>query len=547
MLNDQAIVHVNRLLSQAAESLRTGQYRQGVQQLAKASRLAPTHRDVVIAIHQAAGQARTFMRQKQAALALQILEPLADLPNPDAGVLALCGHAAMECGNGVCAISAFSRWSRMAPEDPEAALRLAAALADHGEAERAEQVVSQVLARHGKSATAHFVLGRALLEQARFEAAEQAFRTAVRLKPDHRLAQNNLLELAWMRTGDLALATRVADQTLAMSPELVYLRVVKAKLLSSLMQWQEALQEIQAGLSVSADNPELLAAAAQVALHIDGDLAVDYASRLHGLLQSSRMARALLGNAYLAAGKAELALPIAQSLHQDDANDGQAVAMLADALRMLGDARYRDLLDYRGLVRAEYIDCPRGWPTRDAYLDDLLRDLHMLHTLRAHPVTSSLRGGSQAQLVPEHSPYASIRAFPEAVDGPVRRYVAALGHGSDPMRRRLLRGYRIHGMWSVRLHSDGFHLNHYHPAGWISSAFYLALPPARSMRNGGGWLKFGEPAFPTSPGLDPEYFVKPEPGLLVLFPSFLWHGTVPFTGERDSERLTIAFDVLPSQ
>lgn len=536
--------HADRLLSLADASLRAGQYRQGARQLAEASRLAPAHRGVAAAIRQAAGQARALMQQQRAALAWQILGPLADLPNADAGVLALCGHAAMACGESEAAISAFQRWSRLAPDDPEAALRLAAALADHGQAERAEQVVSQVLVRHRESATAHFVLGRALLGQARFEAAEQAFRTVVRLQPGHHLAQNNLLELVWMRSGDPARATEALDRALAADPGLVQLRIAKAKLWSSLMQWNEALREIRAGLAVSAEHPELLAAAAQVALHVDGQLAVDYAGRLHDRLPS-RAARALLGNAYLAAGRAELALPIAQALHRDDAGDGQAVAMLADAMRMLGDAGYRDLLDYRGLVRAEYIDCPRGWPSRNAYLDELRRDLRALHTLHAHPVASSLRGGSQAQLDPQHSPCASLRAFPEAVDGPVRRYVDALGQGPDPMRSRVARGHLIRGMWSVRLRSEGFHLNHYHPGGWISSAFYLVLPPVRSMHSGGGWLKFGEPAFPTSPRLDAEYFVRPEPGLLVLFPSFLWHGTVPFAGEQDAERITIAFDVLP--
>ena len=42
----------------------------------------------------------------------------------------------------------------------------------------------------------------------------------------------------------------------------------------------------------------------------------------------------------------------------------------------------------------------------------------------------------------------------------------------------------------------------------------------------------------------PEYAVRPEPGRLVLFPSYLWHGTAPF--ETDESRLTIAFDVLPA-
>jgi hypothetical protein len=42
----------------------------------------------------------------------------------------------------------------------------------------------------------------------------------------------------------------------------------------------------------------------------------------------------------------------------------------------------------------------------------------------------------------------------------------------------------------------------------------------------------------------PEMFVKPIVGRLVLFPSFYWHGTVPFAS--DSDRMTIAFDVVPA-
>ncbi|HET6912296.1 MAG TPA: putative 2OG-Fe(II) oxygenase, partial [Rhodanobacteraceae bacterium] len=60
-----------------------------------------------------------------------------------------------------------------------------------------------------------------------------------------------------------------------------------------------------------------------------------------------------------------------------------------------------------------------------------------------------------------------------------------------------------------------------------------------------GWLQLGEPGFKTQPPLPPERFVKPEPGLLALFPSYMWHGTIPFSGDDGQSRLTIAFDVVP--
>ena len=46
-----------------------------------------------------------------------------------------------------------------------------------------------------------------------------------------------------------------------------------------------------------------------------------------------------------------------------------------------------------------------------------------------------------------------------------------------------------------------------------------------------------------APPLGAEHYVRPEPGLLALFPSYMWHGTVPFGGEEP--RLTIAFDIVP--
>jgi hypothetical protein len=123
----------------------------------------------------------------------------------------------------------------------------------------------------------------------------------------------------------------------------------------------------------------------------------------------------------------------------------------------------------------------------------------------------------------------------------VHAYVAALPP-IDP-RHPLLSTSRnqllFAGAWSVRLHAQGFHVCHTHPMGWISSAFYVALPhdlgPAPA-----GWLQPGAPPSDLRLNLPPYAQIEPRPGRLVLFPSTMWHGTVPF---NDGERLTIAFDI----
>jgi hypothetical protein len=83
-----------------------------------------------------------------------------------------------------------------------------------------------------------------------------------------------------------------------------------------------------------------------------------------------------------------------------------------------------------------------------------------------------------------------------------------------------------------------------HPKGWISSAYYVALPDAVADANAReGWLQFGAPDFEAGLKNPVRRIERPAPGKLVLFPSYMWHGTTPFRSQQS--RTTIAFDVVP--
>jgi len=542
-VNSSPLTDPPEILQKAADLLQAGQHPEAAAALRRALDLAPASPAVRRAVARLSTLARTWLTLGQVGLALDTLAPLAESAHADGTLLMLYGYALMAVGRKDDAEAVLRRWLAKDPGNRDATLRLAAVLSDNGKASEAETVIRSV-ARGREDADVAFVLGRALLEQARFDEAETQFRKVVQARPEHQIAHGNLMELVWMRTGDVHEASRELDKVLHVHADSQGLRITKARLLTSARLPREALAAIDTGLQLAPSAPTLLAAAATIALDFDGARALDYAKRLHAIAPHDRVAQVAVGNASLATGHAREALVIAERLHDSDPTDGRALAMKADALRMLGDSRYRELLDYQHLVRAELIDVPPGWIDLDAYLAELVTDLGRAHTLRAHPVGNSLREGSQIQLAPQNSPFASIRAFPQAIDGPIRRYIQAIGDGNDPMRKRNTGRYRISGIWSVRLRPTGFHVSHYHPEGWISSACYLHLPHAVE-RGGEGWLKFGEPAFPTHPALNPEYFVRPRPGLLALFPSYMWHGTVPFAGAPEDRRLTIAFDVVP--
>ena len=111
------------------------------------------------------------------------------------------------------------------------------------------------------------------------------------------------------------------------------------------------------------------------------------------------------------------------------------------------------------------------------------RELESLHHASRHPLAQSLRGGSQtSRNLPADNPL--VADFFAMIDAPIRDYIAQLRgaertHPSIDARRR---GYRVAGSWSVRLEPGGFHINHVHPQGWLSSAYYVALPAATAAR-----------------------------------------------------------------
>jgi hypothetical protein len=189
------------------------------------------------------------------------------------------------------------------------------------------------------------------------------------------------------------------------------------------------------------------------------------------------------------------------------------------------------------------LDTPAGWETLDGFLADLAGVLRTLHRTRAEPLSQSVRGGTQTLGDLAKVDHPVLKAFFAALERPILKYMRDLGVSPHPYRARNTGRYRIGGAWSVRLHSQGRHSNHFHQKGWISSAFYVTLPPSEPGSRE-GWIQFGEPPFPALPAQPPERFVEPKPGLLVLFPSYMWHGTVPFSAE--AERMTIAFDATPA-
>ena len=234
---------------------------------------------------------------------------------------------------------------------------------------------------------------------------------------------------------------------------------------------------------------------------------------------------------------------IAQDILQTEPNSVVATTRLATAWRLMGDDRYGSLYDYDAYVGAYQIETPPGWPDLASYLKDLAATLTDMHRFKAHPFDQSLRQGSQTSQNLMRSADPTLRAFFAAIDAPIREHMAKIAARPGTHGARNTGAYRLADSWSVFLRPGGYHVSHIHPQGWLSSAFYVEVPTQASDDPKAGWIEFGRPGQPTAPALAAEHALAPIPGRLVLFPSYMWHGTVPFAS--DERRISIAFDVVP--
>jgi hypothetical protein len=101
-------------------------------------------------------------------------------------------------------------------------------------------------------------------------------------------------------------------------------------------------------------------------------------------------------------------------------------------------------------------------------------------------------------------------------------------------------------IWGNFLGEKGNLTTHHHPAGWLSGVYYSRVPDSVSETDPthGGWIEFGRPhpSIP-EPAAQRLRLIRPEVGKLILFPSFVFHRTIPNPSEED--RISFAFDMCP--
>ncbi len=276
--------------------------------------------------------------------------------------------------------------------------------------------------------------------------------------------------------------------------------------------------------------------------------AVEWLSRAVDGAPSDSGLRAMLGAALLAAGDPGSARQSLEKAFQFNPYDRTALAYLYVALCQTDDRELASsLVQPELLVRSFQRSGSAGGSGSPDDLDNRLAD-----HVRQHPALeferpgNTTRGGAHTGNLLDESPGPVLKLV-EWIEDRVRAYLDALPtDGSHPYLAWKPKAWDI-DIWGIVIRSGGYQLSHIHRDGWISGVYYAAVPESVRSEDTdglGGCLELGRPPEAFCGTTDfPTMIIRPRPGRLNLFPSYLWHRTLPY--EEDQERICIAFDIRP--
>lgn len=394
-----------------------------------------------------------------------------------------------------------------------------------------------------QDAEAFLLAGNTYYDAGHIGKALAHYEKAVVLKRHYVDAHDTLNKALWEH-GEHTNFLKSFDVAIERLPSLLVLRLRQAyfRILSGKLD--DAAAQLEHCLSTFGPNARIYAELAGVKQQLDNGFdALPLYAKAYELDPADANMLKAYGRTLISAKQYDRASEILGECKAIDDSDQECLAFLAAANSHVNPAEAARVNDYAELVQVFELDPPGGYATQEDFNTALLRALQPHHRSEAAPIDQTLAHGTQTHGMLFNKADSEIKQLENQLRRYIGQYIDHLKKvGPAEFRNRITDGFDFSGAWSVQLSDGGFHHDHVHSAGWISSVYYVEVPAELNDEAHEGWLKFGDAHFdPENEG--PHRFVKPVPGRLVLFPSYMLHGTVPIkAGKR---RTTVAFDVVP--
>ncbi len=392
-------------------------------------------------------------------------------------------------------------------------------------------------------AEAFFLAGNTHYDDGQIDLAIQYYDKALAQKPWYMDAHDTLNKTLWEH-GQRDRFLQSFDVASNAVPDLLELKLRQAHYRIMAGKLELAANELENCLTTFGPNARTLAELATVKEQLDASFDVmslyeqawQLDARNIGVIK--RFSQALISNAQYTR-----AADVLNGRNAEDQFDQECLGLLAVCNSHINTAEATRVNDYEGLVQVFDLPLPEGHASLETFNQTLLEALQPMHRSDIAPIDQTLVRGTQTHGNLFQTDNTTIKSLEESLKTCIHNYVNHLKQtGPGEFRDRITDGFDFSGAWSVQLSDGGFHNDHVHTAGWISSVYYVEVPDELDAETHEGWLKFGDVPFdPENTG--PHRYIEPKPGRLVLFPSYMFHGTVPIAAGK--RRTTIAFDVVP--
>ena len=397
-----------------------------------------------------------------------------------------------------------------------------------GRPQRADQLLSRLLAGAGAAdpSVLHYA-GVARYRCGRYDDAAALLGQAAEAAPTYAEAHNSL-GILLLETGRSAEARTALERAVALRPDYANAHTNLGNALGAAGAFEDA------------------AAAYRKAIALD---------------PSDLQAHHRLARTHLVLGAVEPALDACAAALAIDPFCQNALATRALAEQIGGDRQAgRRLYDFDRFVTRVSLTPPPGSGDIEAFNQALAAAVRAAPSLVWEPLNRVTRNGAVTQDLLD-APSRPIRSLESALRAAIDGYRETLApERESPFLARIPGRYRLTLIASI-LTAGGRHPPHVHEGAWLSGVYYVAVPAQIGADGGdsdggdggggdnggggrGGWLEFGRPDHDLPEGSAFRCVSRPpHAGTALLFPSYVFHGTLPFDGP--GERIGIAFDAYP--
>ena len=179
---------------------------------------------------------------------------------------------------------------------------------------------------------------------------------------------------------------------------------------------------------------------------------------------------------------------------------------------------------------------------KEGFNDDLVENLLKIKNGLSSSTQALLNNGQQSagDFLLSHDP--SVKLIKNIILNRIKSYRNDHAHSSEGFIKQWPENSILHG-WVIDIKKGGSLGSHMHKLGWLSGSLYLKLKKPPKSNQGNIIFDLNGADYPAESKFFPSKEFNIEKGDIVLFPSSIFHKTVPF--ESEENRITLAFDVKP--